>query len=445
MRTAMITGGPVSGNGGNTKVQTSRSPSADTPLKGFERPLAAMLARAVQKGRLAVAFPSGGTRSFGDGAAPHVEITLKDAGAVRAVYLDPALKFAEMYMDGRLDFGGEGIDGFIALAKINGARRFATGPAAAITAWRIANRLWRRYMARETARRNVAHHYDLDEKLFRLFLDADLQYSCAYFEIPGMSLEDAQRAKKRHIAAKMMLEPGDQGRRVLDIGCGWGGMALYLAQNCGADVTGITLSTEQRRVAAARATEQSLSDRVRFELKDYRDVAGPFDRLVSIGMFEHVGPQNFDAYFKAARRLMADDGVFVLHSIGRAKPNLSDPPFVEKYIFPNGHIPALSETLKAIERAGLLVKDIEILTFHYADTLKHWRQRFHANRAEVLKLYDERFFRMWDLYLATSEMSFRHGKLYNFQIQLVKQQSTSRPTRGYMAVAEEALRKADAH
>ena len=396
-----------------------------------------MLNRAIRKGTLDVHYPSGAMVSHGDGNEPKVAVRLTDGGAVRQIYLDPALKFAEMYMDGRMTVEQGDVDGFVSLVKINGAKRFATPPAAAITAWRILERLWRRHIARETARRNVAHHYDLDEKLFRLFLDDDLQYSCAYFETPDVSLEQAQLAKKRHIAAKMMLAPG---QRVLDIGCGWGGMSLFLARDCGADVTGVTLSTEQKRVACQRAKELGLADRVHIELQDYRAVEGQFDRLVSVGMFEHVGPQNFPAFFKTARRLMKDDSVFVLHSIGRAKPNIADPPFVEKYIFPNGHIPALSETLKAIEGAGLLVKDIEILTFHYADTLKHWRERFHANRDKVLELYDERFFRMWDLYLATSEASFRHGKLVNFQIQLVKKQTTSRPTRDYMAEAEAKLR-----
>ena len=396
-----------------------------------------MLNRAIRKGTLEVHYPSGGVVSHGNGNAPKVAVRLTDAGAVRQIYLDPALKFAEMYMDGRMTVVEGDVDGFVSLVKMNGAKRFATPPAAAITAWRILERLWRRYIARETARRNVAHHYDLDEKLFRLFLDEDLQYSCAYFETPDVTLEQAQLAKKRHIAAKMMLEPG---QRILDIGCGWGGMSLFLARDCGAHVTGVTLSTEQKRVACERAEELDLADRVHIELKDYRAVEGEFDRIVSVGMFEHVGPQNFPAFFKTAARLMKDDAVFLLHSIGRARPNIADPPFVEKYIFPNGHIPALSETLKAIERSGLLVKDIEILTFHYADTLKHWRERFHANRDKVLELYDERFFRMWDLYLATSEASFRHGKLVNFQIQLVKKQTTSRPTRDYIAEAEAKLR-----
>lgn len=415
--------------------QTSAIPNRSSSL--FERLFAGTMRRAVRKGTLRVFYPSGHEAVYGTGDPPDVTIRLKDHGAVRVIYCDPALKFGEMYMEGRMSVEAGGLAGFLELIKINKVRRFVTPPAAALTLWRMFERFWRRRIARETAQRNVAHHYDLDEKLFQLFLDDDLQYSCAYFETPEASLEEAQSAKKRHIAAKMLLEPG---QRVLDIGCGWGGTGLFLARHFDVDVTGVTLSIEQQKVAQRRAQEQELADRVRFDLRDYRAVEGTFDRLVSIGMFEHVGPQNFRSYFKAARGLMKDDGVFVLHSIGRAKPNAFDPPFVEKYIFPNGHIPALSETLDAIEREGLLVKDIEILTYHYADTLKHWRARFQANRDKVLSLYDERFFRMWDLYLALSEVSFRHGKLFNFQIQIVKKQSTSRPTRDYIARAEADLR-----
>lgn len=406
-------------------------------LRGFERLFAGMIKRAVRKGTLRVCYPSGVEETYGDGGKPTATIRLKDKQAVRAIYCDPALKFAEMYMDGRMAIEAGELDSFLQVVKINGAKKFATVPATVITLWRVVERFWRRRIARETAQRNVAHHYDLDEKLFRLFLDDDLQYSCAYFENSKASLEDAQNAKKCHIAAKMLLEPG---QRVLDIGCGWGGTGLFLGQNFNVDVTGVTLSTEQQRVAERRTKELGLNESVRFKLCDYRAVEGTFDRLVSIGMFEHVGPQNFLSYFLTAKRLMTDEGVFVLHSIGRAKPNTFDPPFVEKYIFPNAHIPALSETLRAIERSGLLVKDIEILTFHYADTLRFWRDRFHANRDQVLELYDERFFRMWDLYLATSEVSFRHGKLFNFQIQIVKKQSTAKPTRDYIREAELSIR-----
>ncbi len=406
----------------------------------FEKLFAKMLERAVRKGTMNVRFASGIEKRFGDGNPPQVSVTLKDSSAARDLYFDPALKFAELYMDGRLIVADNDLDAFISVIKINGAKKFSTIPAVAITIGRMAKRIWRRRIARETAQRNVAHHYDLDKRLFKLFLDEDLQYSCAYFENPDASIEEAQLAKNRHIAAKMFLEPGMQ---VLDIGCGWGGMGLFLAKTFNAEVTGITLSIEQQKVAEQRAQQAGLSDQVRFELCDYREVRGQFDRLVSIGMFEHVGRQNFTAFFQNAKRLMNPDGVFLLHSIGRSKSNALDPPFIEKYIFPNGHIPALSETLQAIEKSGLLVKDVEILTYHYADTLKIWRQRFNENRDKVLALYDERFFRMWDLYLATSEMSFRHGKLFNFQIQIVKKQTQSRPTRNYIAEVETALAKAD--
>jgi cyclopropane-fatty-acyl-phospholipid synthase len=416
---------------------SSSSRRPEYSLSGFERLFAGMIKRAVRKGTLRVCYPSSVAETYGDGNEPKATIRLKDNQAVRAIYNDPALKFAEMYMDGRMVVEAGELDSFLQIVKINGATKFATAPAAVLTIWRIVERFWRRHIARETAQRNVAHHYDLDENLFRLFLDDDLQYSCAYFQNSELSLEEAQDAKKCHIAAKMLLEPG---QRILDIGCGWGGTGLFLAQNFNVDVTGITLSTEQQRVAERRAKELGLNDSVRFQLCDYRAVEGVFDRLVSIGMFEHVGPQNFLPYFRAAKRLMTDDAVFVLHSIGRAKPNSFDPPFVEKYIFPNAHIPALSETMRAIERGGLLVKDIEILTYHYADTLKLWRERFHASRDQVLELYDERFFRMWDLYLATSEASFRYGKLFNFQIQIVKKQSTARPTRDYISAVESTLR-----
>ena len=406
----------------------------------FEKLFSRMLKRAVRKGTLTVKFASGLEQNYGNGKTPKAQIELRDKAAAREIYIDPALKFAEMYMDGRLLIADNDLMAFLSIGKINGLKKFATAPAIAITMWRMANRFWRRRIARETSQRNVAHHYDLDDELFELFLDEDLQYTCAYYETTDVTLEEAQLAKKRHIAAKMFLEPG---QKVLDLGCGWGGTALFLAKTFDVHVTGVTLSVNQQKVGEERAAKEGLSNKVRIELCDYRDTMGKYDRLVSIGFLEHVGPQNYDTLFSHARSLMKKDGVFVLHSIGRAKPNAMDPPFIEKYIFPNGHIPALSETIKAVEKSGLLIKDIEILTIHYAETLKHWRQRFHANRDKVLKLYDERFFRMWDLYLAVSEISFRDGKLVNFQIQMVKQQSQSRLTRDYIAETEAMLRQRD--
>lgn len=403
----------------------------------MDKYLSGMLKRGMRKsGALQVTFPSGEVKTFGDSSDPVAKIRLTDAAAVRAAWMDPNLQFAELYMDGRLIVEDGDIYDFMALAKKNGAKNFASTPAVMREIGRILHRKLRRHVFTETAKGNVAHHYDLDEKLFRLFLDTDLQYSCAYFETGEETLEEAQRKKKRHIAAKMLLNPG---QRILDIGCGWGGMAIYMAQTTGADVTGVTLSEEQHRVANQRAADLGIADRCRFLLQDYRKVQGKFDRVVSVGMFEHVGPQHFEEYFKTIYKRLEDDGAALIHSIGRAKPNLSDPPFVEKYIFPNGHIPPLSETLPAVEKAKFLVKDVEILTKHYAYTLHEWRKRFHANREAVLELYDERFFRMWDIYLIASEISFLYGKLANFQIQLTKRHDEGPRNRNYIQEEEARL------
>src|SRR5690242_9023985 len=290
---------------------------------------------------------------------------------------------------------------------------------------------------RKRARRNVAHHYDLDGRLYSLFLDADRQYSCAYFETPESTLDDAQLAKKRHVAAKLLVKPG---QRVLDIGSGWGGLGLYLAEITGADVTGVTLSTEQLQLANARAAEKGLTGSARFLLQDYRDIEGPFDRIVSVGMFEHVGARFYDIYFQRCAELLSEDGVMLLHSIGRSQGPDSTNPWIAKYIFPGGYIPALSEVLPAIERAGLLICDIEILRLHYAETLKAWRERFMARREEAVQLYDERFARMWEFYLAASEMAFARQNMMVMQIQLTKRQGTVPITRDYLAAEGKRLR-----
>ncbi|MEO8115601.1 MAG: cyclopropane-fatty-acyl-phospholipid synthase family protein, partial [Phenylobacterium sp.] len=289
---------------------------------------------------------------------------------------------------------------------------------------------------RGAARRNVAHHYDLSVDFYRRFLDPDLQYSCGYFPTPQTSLEEAQAAKKRHLAAKLLIQPD---HRVLDIGCGWGGLALTLAQETGALVEGITLSTEQLAAARARAAAQGLDARARFSLVDYRDVAGPYDRIVSVGMFEHVGRPNFQTYFDQVARLLDDDGVAVIHSIGRSEGPGFTQPWIAKYIFPGGYIPALSEVMAAIERAGLIVTDIEILRLHYAETLRCWRERFQAQRAEIAVLYDERFCRMWEFYLSVSEIAFRYRGHMVFQLQLAKRIDTVPLTRDYIAETEGAL------
>ena len=291
------------------------------------------------------------------------------------------------------------------------------------------------------SKRNVAHHYDLDGRLYALFLDSDRQYSCAYFDHPDASLEEAQAAKKRHIAAKLLV---DRGHSVLDIGSGWGGMGLYLAQVAGAgSVRGITLSEEQLEASRRRSATACLQDRVQFELEDYRATKGTFDRIVSVGMFEHVGVPSYDAYFQACRGLLKEDGVMLLHTIGRSGTPYPTNPWITKYIFPGGHLPVLSEMMPAIERAGLIVTDLEILRLHYAYTLKAWRERFMAHREEVLRLYDERFCRMWECYLAKSESAFRWQDAVVFQLQLTRRNDVVPVTRDYIAEREAVLKEAE--
>ena len=361
--------------------------------------------------------------------------------AQRAVMLDPELKLGEAYMDGTLLIE----DGTIAnlLALVLGQTPDGMPPVWARPQWfvRYLKRRLQQLNQPSRARRNVAHHYDLDGRLYSLFLDADRQYSCAYFEAPDQSLDDAQLAKKRHLAAKLLVGEGDD-RRVLDIGCGWGGLALYLAEFCRAHVTGITLSQEQLAVAKQRAGEKRLTGATDFRLQDYRAMTETFDRIVSVGMFEHVGLVHYDAFFRKCADMLAPDGAMLLHTIGRSEgPNVTNP-WIAKYIFPGGYIPALSEVMPAIERAGLLVTDIEMLRLHYAETAKAWRDRFLAHRDAAEKLYDRRFVRMWEFYLAASEMAFREQAMMVMQIQLAKRQDVVPMTRDYIFREEEARLRA---
>jgi cyclopropane-fatty-acyl-phospholipid synthase len=291
-------------------------------------------------------------------------------------------------------------------------------------------------ISRAAARRNVAHHYDLSLDLYHRFLDTDLQYSCAYFARSDMGLEEAQVAKKQHIAAKLNVT---KDQRVLDIGCGWGGLALSLAAWTGARVDGVTLSTEQLQVALSRAQSEGFAGRVHFSLTDYRDVRGTYDRIVSVGMFEHVGRANYQEFFDKIADLLADDGVALLHSIGSSRPPGPVNPFTTKYIFPGAYVPSLSDVLPAVERAGLWVTDMEILRLHYARTLRCWQERFAAKRAEIATLYDERFCRMWECYLAGAEMGFRYGGHMNFQLQMTKSVDALPLIRDYMVESEQAL------
>jgi len=405
-----------------------------------DRLLPMFLGRLIRSGSFTITTARGKTYTFGDGRGPPVAVRFTSAKAQRSVLLDPELKLGEAYMDGTFVVERGSIAD--ALAILFGQERVASPIWALLP--RLMRYLFRRlqhFNPRSRARHNVAHHYDLDGRLYRLFLDGDEQYSCAYFESPDQSLDDAQLAKKRHLAAKLCIAPG---AKVLDIGCGWGGLALYLAEIAGARVTGITLSQEQYARAQQRAIERGRSQDAMFRIEDYRDVAGPFDRIVSVGMFEHVGVGHYDTFFRKCGKILGQDGVFLLHTIGRSgSPSVTNA-WIAKYIFPGGYIPALSEVLPAIQRARLVVTDVEILQLHYAETLKAWRARFLAHREEAERLYDERFVRMWEFYLASSEMAFRESDMVVFQIQMAKRKGVVPQTRDYIGQEEARLRAIEA-
>ena len=406
----------------------------------MEKLLVAVFSRCVARGALTVATARGRKLMFGDGSGDEVRIRFTDARAERALTLNPELYAGELFVDGRLVVERGTIFDFLALVLRD--------PAPLSPAMRLVKRvrmMKRRFVSRNNpwrARRNVAHHYDLDHRLYRLFLDADFQYSCAYFERPDLSLEEAQLAKKRLVTAKLVLEPDS---RVLDIGSGWGGLVLYMREIGGAaDVLGVTLSTEQIEVATARAIDRGLGGSVRFALQDYRDLKGAFDRIVSVGMFEHVGPRFYRTYFGKCRELLKPDGVMLLHTIGLMDGPWYPNPWLEKYIFPGGQLPALSEIAPAIERSGLLVTDVECLRLHYAETLAEWRRRFMARRAEAAALYDERFCRMWEFYLSACEAAFRFQDVGVYQVQVARRQDAVPLTRDYIAERVHDLRMREA-
>ena len=404
----------------------------------MERLLRSALSRVVRRGSLTVEFASGRNVVLGDGSGTPLTLRFTSTNWQKQVALDPELKLGEAYMEGGIVVDRGDIAQVLALLMSQVGLQVPSLPAKALMKLRFLFRRIAQFNPRERSQKNVAHHYDLDGRLYALFLDADRQYSCAYFERPDQTLDDAQLAKKRHITAKLRLDRPDMN--VLDIGCGWGGMGLYLAENAGARVNGITLSQEQLGVARCRAEERGLAERADFRLQDYRDTPGPFDRIVSVGMFEHVGISHYDEYFDKVAKLLKEDGVALVHSIGRSEGAGTTNPWISKYIFPGGHIPALSEVLPAIERAGLYVTDIEMLRLHYAETLKAWRGRFLAHREEIERLYDERFVRMFEFYLAASEMAFRHQGMMVFQIQLARREGVVPMTRTYIAEAEAELR-----
>lgn len=384
----------------------------------------------IRKHAIRVIDSKGKELVFGDGSPPRCTIRLKKAGLNYTLPLNPALSVAEAYMDGDLVVEDGTLFDFIELAAIN-YRYIETFPLLDLLRWiGIGSRKLKQYNPIGVAQKNVAHHYDLSSELYELFLDRDRQYSCAYFTHPEEDLETAQRNKKRHLASKLLLH--DDELNVLDIGSGWGGLGMYIAGVANADVTGVTLSTEQHKISNERAQNAGLDDRVRFRLQDYRELPEKFDRIVSVGMFEHVGKKNYAEFFGKLHDLLTDDGVAVIHSIGRLDTPNAINPFIRKYIFPGADVPALSEVTPVIEKSGLICTDVEILRLHYAETLRHWREAFEARREEVAAIYDERFCRMWDLYLVICEMGFRYENLMVFQIQLTKSLEAVPLTRDYM-------------
>ncbi len=399
--------------------------------------LSHMLRHMVRRGTFRVYDAEGRLEVFSGEPWRTITIRLHDPAVARELFFNGKLKLGETFMDGRLTVEDGSVYDLLDFLAVN----LSLAPAHLVMRLgdRISQllRVFQQYNPMAKARANVAHHYDLSDTLYSLFLDTDRQYSCAYFAAPDDTLEEAQSNKKRHLASKLLLAPG---QRVLDIGSGWGGLAIYLAQQCDVEVTGITLSVEQLRVAERRAAAAGLGDRVHFELTDYRQVTGQFDRIVSVGMFEHVGVVQYPAFFAKMREILADDGVALLHSIGRSDGPGYTNAWMRKYIFPGGYSPAISEVVPVVERTGLWITDIEVLRLHYAETLRHWRSRFLSSRDRVRALYDERFCRMWEFYLAASEVAFRREGHMNFQMQIAKRVDTVPLTRDYMFDWERARR-----
>jgi len=395
----------------------------------------------VKRGSLTLITASGKQLDFGDKTLPRVRVRFSDSRSVLSLLLDPDFQLGELYMNGRIIVEEGTVYDLLELI-LRDSYDVAPGLLlSVINKVRMSLRLYLQRNRPSRAQKNVAHHYDLDDRLYSYFLDRDRQYSCAYFENPKQSLEDAQLAKKRHITAKLLIEPG---HRVLDIGCGWGGLSRYMSEVAKAgEVTGITLSKEQLDYASKQVKKKSAGQKLAYRLEDYRATTGKFERIVSVGMFEHVGLGFYDAFFKKCSELLTDDGVMLLHFIGNSDVPDFNNPWIEKYIFPGGHLASLSECTPAIERTDMVITDIEILRLHYAQTLRHWRGRFLSHRDEIKSLYDERFCKMWEFYLSMSETAFRYQQIAVFQIQLAKRQENVPLTRDYIDKQKKILRKSE--
>ena len=401
-------------------------------------PLSTLLQRFVQKGTLTVIDAEGQAHTFGGKApGPAVTMQLSDATLYKSLFFNPELAAGEAYMEGTMTFPGSSLRDFLGLFSVN---QGALKSGAIQRAIGIASRRLKRFQQANSIRRaraNIAHHYDIGNALYKLFLDDGMFYSCAYFEDDNDTLEAAQRAKCRLIAAKLGLKPG---QKVLDIGCGWGGLAIYLASIEDVEVLGVTLSKEQHALAQERAKAAGVADRVRFELRDYRELDQRFDRIVSVGMFEHVGVPHYPEFFRHVNSLLPDDGVMLLHSIGHMSPPGTASPWLRKYIFPGAYSPALSEVFPAVERNRLWVTDVEFLRVHYATTLRHWHTRFEKHRPEIVRMYDERFCRMWEFYLISAEAMFRTGAQEVFHMQLSRNRDASPIRRDYMVDQQRILK-----
>ena len=399
-----------------------------------------MMQRFVKFGSLTIIDQQGKQKSWQGGQpGPATKVRLKDGKVAWDIVKDPELGICEAYMDDRVEIVDSTLYDFFDFCMVNSYVQWESQRGTVLDRFRLGLRRLQQHNPVGRARRNIAHHYDLSDEFYRLFLDEDQQYSCSYFSLLEIGLTESQLMKKWHIAAKLLLE---SGQKVLDIGSGWGGLALTLADLADVDVTGVTLSERQHAVSNQRARTDRVGDRVRFLLQDYRDLRERFDRIVSVGMFEHVGVKHYDEYFAKAAELLTEDGVMLVHSIGRMSGPSWTSSFIRKYVFPGGYIPALSEVLPSIERAGLWVTDVEILRLHYAETLRHWRTRFLKRRDEAKALYDERFCRMWEIYLIVSELFFRRQDGMVFQIQVAKSREAVPLIRDYMVDTERAWRHA---
>jgi len=386
------------------------------------------LLRAIRAGQLRLTFPGGRVECYGAGA-PVVAVRLTDPDLPRRLLMNPELALGEGYMANTLQIDGDDLRGFLTLIIRSAEGGTLPRPLALIRGFRKGIKRLRQAIPLAKAVQNVAHHYNITDDFYRLFMEEDMQYTCAYYREPGMSLEAAQAAKMDHIAAKLLLKPG---MRVLDIGCGWGGLALRLAARHGVHVTGVTLSPVQLAAARRRADAMGLSDRVEFRLQDYRAVPDRFDRVVSVGMMEHVGQPQYATYYKKICDILQPEGVALIHFIGRSSGPSALSPWFQKYIFPGGYAPAFSEVIPAIETSGLVMADLEVWRGHYEQTLQHWQQRFEATLPQTRALFDEAFVRMWRYYLISAELSFTEMKQVLFQVQLTRARLGTPATRDYL-------------